>query len=192
MTIIITSVNYSDYLNVTLPKWEAAFPDENVRVLTSWQDHETIAINGGHRVFCTDKFQIEGSFNRASALDDCLSQIAEGSIVASVDADVIPHGKLPANIEFDTIYGCARYTEAGNIIHPWNRRKPWRTPEECASRCLGFFQLFRYSKTRKFGSYPTAGKYDTDFVRLSTRYLNAHTPSDTISSTALLTPLHLV
>ena len=35
--------------------------------------------------------------------------------------------------------------------------------EEVARECLGYFQLFRYRKGIRFGSYPTAGRYDLDF-----------------------------
>lgn len=112
-----------------------------------------------------------------------------GEIGLALDVDVFPFGTFPEldAIERDTIYGCARYRcpspaylhthQAGlsdrrdlDLIPPKVRGQNYVTIEntrenarQSASKCLGYFQLFRWRPGIQFGSHDTAGKYDLDF-----------------------------
>ncbi len=114
---------------------------------------------------------------------------APGELCISLDADVYPFGRFPneSEIQPDVLYGCARYhcltprdlrrhrrgrtpRERLQLIPPKVRGEPYaRCPNtrenalRSASRCLGYFQLFRYREGIRFGSYRTAGKYDLEF-----------------------------
>ncbi len=116
-----------------------------------------------------------GYTERPEALDLCLA----------LDCDVVPFGRFPAPREINrhTVYGCPRYTcetpeELAAYQPPPSHKKlippklagqnyghadPKLTPLQAGSRCLGYFQLFRYRPGLRFGSYRTAGGYDMDF-----------------------------
>lgn len=169
MRIVITSVNYADYLCYTLPRWREAFPDAKFRIVTSLKDEQTRFVADGD-AFSTDAFFRDGAlFNKAAALDEAMRDFQNGEIVVKIDADVIPHGTLPTEIEHNTIYGCARYDESGKLLKFHSRKNPNPTPEQCARRCIGFFQMFKYRRGRIFGSYPDASRYDIDFRRKFSR-----------------------
>ena len=123
---------------------------------------------------------------------------ADGGVCLSIDVDIFPFGGLPtgAEIKPDTLYGCPRFHcptpdilkahlfgtlkhRDLQLIAPRMRKVPGalivpNTPanvQDAASRCLGYFQLFRYQPGIRFGSYRTAGKYDLDFREQFTRRL---------------------
>lgn len=143
-------------------------------------------------VFVTDAWHRNGAtFNKALAMDEALMflSIEPGEVGLALDVDVYPLGTFPDldRIQDGTIYGCARYrcpspeylaqVQAGKIdrraldlIPPKLRGVDYHTIEntpanaiDTASKCLGFFQLFRWRPGIRFGSYDTAGKYDLDF-----------------------------
>ena len=191
MRILIPALHYADYLAATLPGWRVVCPDAQVVVLTASEDDKTqaVAARFGAEVFLTDVWQADGArFNKARSLDAAMGMPTVGDLFASVDADVYPCGEFPAEaaIAPGTIYGCARYLCASPreleahlqgqtlrdrlpLLGPkvngndYNRLK--NTPRmvlDSAQECLGFFQLFRWAGQR-FGSYPTAGKCDSNF-----------------------------
>lgn len=118
-----------------------------------------------------------------------LPVITSGDVGLALDVDVFPFGTFPEleSIEAGTIYGCARYRcaspaelqvhQAGlsdrrdlDLIPPKVRGQNYVTVVntrdnaiDSASKCLGYFQLFRWQPGIQFGSHDTAGKYDLDF-----------------------------
>lgn len=192
MIAVLTSVNYADFLAVTLPAWRRLLPTATLRVVTSWQDKATplVAARAGAEVYQTNAWHRGGArFNRAQVLDDALRTTTPGELCLSLDADVYPCGVFPPEDAFvaDTLYSCARYlcptwadaqahldgrvarevlplmdvrlaTKAGYGITTNVPSEVQRTAEAC----LGYFQAFRYA-AQQFGSYPTAGGYDTAF-----------------------------
>jgi hypothetical protein len=118
----------------------------------------------------------------------------DGQWCLSVDADVIPFGLFPALVDWPearVLFGCPRYGcrsqaeldayRRGEILrddlplilprvkgHDPDLSPPVE-PEDAARRALGFFQLFRWRPGIRFGSYPTAGKYDIEFRKHFTR-----------------------
>lgn len=113
----------------------------------------------------------------------------EGERCLSIDADVYPFGGFPdERLAERNIYGCPRYLCATPneldlhvhgakplsdfpLILPRKRGQayaldPAPTPDvvdESGRRCLGYFQLFRYTPGLQFGHSRTAGKCDIVF-----------------------------
>lgn len=131
-------------------------------------------------------------FNKAAALNEgfgfsgsFIPPPAEDSLCLSIDADVVPFGTFPEPIRIKSnyIYSCPRYycdtpeeLEAADLgklklklIPPklkgqnYGIADPKLTPRSAASRCLGYYQLFRHKTGRDFGSFATAGGYDLRF-----------------------------
>jgi hypothetical protein len=193
MIALITSVDYADFLAVTLPAWRALLPSATLRVVTSPRDRAThqVAARVGVEVVATRAWRADGArFNRAKALDQAIGLPASGELCLSVDADVYPCGVLPDERHFalGVLYGCARYlcrTWADAKAHLFGRvpREALplmdvrlatkdgyaiaaNTPDELqrtAAAGLGYFQAFRYAG-QQFGSFPSAGGYDTAFA----------------------------
>jgi hypothetical protein len=193
--VLITSVRYADFLAVTLPAWRRFLPAADLRVVTTKTDHWTrrVALQTECRLHQTGAFYAGGArFNRAKALDHALRGTTSGTVCLSVDADTFPQGQFPPEdaIEPDTIYGCARYhcptpSDLVRFTYPEGGVPREALPlmasklsvggyatvpndaahvEQAAAECLGYFQCFRFGSQR-FGSFPTAGGYDTAFAR---------------------------
>lgn len=211
MRIVIPSVQYADFLEVTLPRWQAMFTKAAITVVTSPADRASAAVAAARGVECvvTDAWTRPAAthnakkkaikFNKAAALDEAFgftgSRLApdEGERCLSVDADVVPFGTMPRQNDLDrrTLYGVPRYhcetptdleahtkgrvtREALRLLVPrqtGDRQGGARvmTPEDAAAKCLGYCQVFRYRVGLSFGSFATAGGYDTAFRRHFTR-----------------------
>lgn len=128
MRLLIPSVNYADFLAVTLPAWRVAWPDALVIVATSSDDRATRAVartHGAHLIVTdawyrpTDTMNDDTRpvvFNKALAMDEAMGLVgslndppADGEICLSIDADVYPSGPLKLHPKPNTIYGCPRY-----------------------------------------------------------------------------------
>lgn len=191
MRAAILSVNYADYLAVTLPAWKAMLPTESLCVVTSPNDAETARLAAQHEVRCvvTDAWtrrdtsvhpwcpEKPDTFNCALALDVALGLAEDarprptiGEVVVSINADCYPQGQWPdtSHLDADTIYGIERFAcetpkvfadvLAGRLKHTDLRRM-----KNSGGRPIGYFQLARYREGLRFGSFPTARKYDTYF-----------------------------
>lgn len=189
MRVVIPSLHYGDFLGATLPAWRALLPAADIVVVTSPRDPESavIAREYGARPLVTDAWTRRGAaLNKGAALDAGFDGLAAGDLCLSIDADVYPCGRFPRaeKVAEDTIYGCPRYQvttpaaiedhlagrltrEALPLIGPRAGGEPQlggaTTPKEAAARCLGYFQLFRYSPRRRFGDSRSAGKCDITF-----------------------------
>jgi hypothetical protein len=193
MIALLTSVDYADYLAVTLPAWQRMLPTATLRVVTSRTDRATrrVAERLAAEVHQTNAWRADGAtFNRAKALDEAIGRPTPGEVCLSIDADVYPLGTFPSDdaIAPGVLYGCARYlcrTSADVAAHLDGRVPREALPlmdtrltsasgygitantlseiARTAGACLGFFQCFRYAGQR-FGSYPTTGGYDTAFA----------------------------
>jgi hypothetical protein len=206
--LVIPSVQYGDFLAVTLPAWRALLPEAYITVVTTADDTETLRVAAAHHVrgLATDAWtravevmnhdQSGGPvFNKALALDEAFGFVpgrteppALREHCLAVDADVVPFGTWPtAPARPGVLYGCPRYAcdspaqlaalQAGQVqpadlrlIPPKVRGDQYETKTrltaaQCAEKCLGYFQLFRYRPGLRFGSYRTAGRYDLDFRR---------------------------
>jgi hypothetical protein len=119
MRIVIPSVNYADFLSVTLPGWQVFAPLAKVVVVTSTTDSATRRVAKRHGVVChaTDVWYRDGvPFDKASALNEAFGFTGTrrppkvGELCLSVDADVYPFGALPSGrLNKHRLYGCARF-----------------------------------------------------------------------------------
>lgn len=122
MRVVITSVQYADFLADTLPAWRAVLrPSAEIAVVTEPDDlaSQKIADAAGVSVCVTDVWQADGAkFNRGSALDLAFGfrgNYAEPpklrETCLSIDADVYPVGPFPdrETMRSGTLYGCPRH-----------------------------------------------------------------------------------
>lgn len=182
MTIVITSVQYADFLAVTLPGWLKILPAKRLLVATSPDDHasQQIAASLGVRCHVTDTWtRIDpavhqggpATFNLALGLDDALGlPRATADLVGHVSADCYPFGRFPKVESFDrdAVYGFWRYeclSPKGLRAHVSGARPITAYPKLKNSHGwpIGYCQFFVTVPGRRFGSYPTAGKFDTHF-----------------------------
>lgn len=188
MRVVIPSVHYADFLAVTLPAWRAWLNTVPAQIVVATRpDCRTdIALARDHGVtVVTEGWGTPGvRLDKASALDAGFRGVVPGEICLAVDADVVPFGRIPLEIDAGTLYSCPRYAcsspaaleahqrgdtrrEDLRLIPPRRQGDPSgarpMTPVQAARFCLGYFLLFRYGPGLSFGSFPTAGGYDTYF-----------------------------
>lgn len=192
MIAVLPSVQYADFLAVTLPAWQRALPMATIRVVTSRWDMDTqrVCRESGIEALQTDAWTAGGAkLNSAKALDEAFAPATPGELCLSIDADCYPCGTFPSEDTFapDVLYGCARYL-CMSMDH-LHAHLDGRTPREAlplmghrleragyglvantsdavarlAADGPGYFKAFRYD-ARRFGSFPTAGAYDTAFA----------------------------
>jgi hypothetical protein len=182
--VVIVSVNYADFLAVTLPAWRELLPLADIRVVTSSADPESqrVALHCGCRaVVATEAFlRDDAVFNKAAALDEGFAGTPPGSWALALDADVFPVGEFPTELPrtlgwLGSVhrYACespqhlAEHLAGVRPLATFPRIQMWkRSPHRADPAGLqGYFQLWRYRRGDRFGSYPTAAKYDVDFGR---------------------------
>lgn len=190
MRIAITSVKYADFLAVTLPAWKAILPKGAIFVATSHDDTDTqrVAAENGVQCLMTDAWTRkdptchqggEPTFNLALGLDETLGLAgnvvpppAEGEVIGHVSADCVPFGKWPKADRFAQDIICAfwRYEclEPRHLEQHQQGLRPlslFKRLKNTSSAPIGYCQIFKHQAGRRFGSYPTAGKFDTQFTR---------------------------
>lgn len=188
MRIALTSVGYADFLAVTIAAWKAVVPQGCLVVATSPEDRDSQQLAEDHDLpaIVTDAWsRVDRSchlggkpgFNMAYGLDVALGLIPgkrslplEGQICGHVNADCYPTGTWPLSSTFasDTVYGFWRYecqTPEKLAAYLDGRSKPDDYPrmKNAKSGPIGYCQVFRYRDGLRFGSYPSAGAFDTDF-----------------------------
>lgn len=184
MRLVITSVDYADFLAVTLPAWRAFVPD--VVVATAPWDPETQAVAASHDVktIVTDAWRRMDvghvgervHFNMALGLDVAFGLFeqeadppAHDDVCGHVSADCFPVGTWPVDETFarGTVYGFWRYDcptpadfAAFQSDGRWSRFSRMKNGHGWP---IGYCQMFRYRPGLRFGSFPTAGKFDIRF-----------------------------
>ena len=170
MRAVIACVDFDDYLARSLPAWKEVLGYRvDLRVVTAPHDLATqkVAAENDVPTIITKAWYTSGPFNLAAAFDVAFLLAEDNEICLALDADVVPSGWMPEQhlVMPDTIYGAVRFDPDGSVASPANLPYIQRcgrgdSPEACA----GYFQLFRYSTLRSFGSYPTAATYDYEFA----------------------------
>ncbi len=170
MRAIIACVHFDDYLAISLPAWKQVLkPYCDLRVVTAPHDWATQKVAKDNHILTiqTKAWYIGGPFNLAAGFTAGFAGADDNEICLALDADVVPSGWMPSQwkINPDTIYGVVRFDSDGTVLPPANipyieERGRGDSPEACA----GYFQLFRKSICRSFGSYPTAATYDYEFA----------------------------
>jgi hypothetical protein len=193
MRLVIVSVRFGDHLAVSLPAWQAFLrPSDTLTVATAPDDDETQQVARRHGVAsavtdawsCTDPTAHDGApptFNMAWGLDTVFGflegRVAPGTVCGMANPDLVPFGALPPDdaIAAETLYGMGRYECLSSEALAAHQRGETRVQDLPYVRPLGrslqkprtggYFMAFRWEPGIRFGSFPTAGKYDEVFAR---------------------------
>lgn len=186
MRAVIPSVNYADFLAETLPAWCRVLGPGAITVVTSPSDRETreVARANGVRCHVTSAWTADGAvLNKALALDEAFGFVPGateppkvGDLCVSIDADGYPFGRLDTSrIEPMVLYGAWRHEclDPAALRGHVNGAVPlsqFPRLKTSGGRPVGFFQLFRWFEGLRFGSFPSAAKYDIRFIEQFPRW----------------------
>jgi hypothetical protein len=190
MRIVLTSVGYADFLAVTIAAWKRVVPAGCLTLATSPDDVDSQRLAAAHRLsfIATDAWSNTDSschvgarpgFNMALGLDvslglirACLPPPEEGEICGHVNADCYPTGDWPAEDTFapETVYGFWRYecqtpTDLDAYLKGLKDKAAYSRIKTAKGAPTGYCQIFRWRPGLRFGSYPSAGAFDTDFTK---------------------------
>ena len=154
LDVIIVSVNYNDFLLVSLGHNEKIF--ENITVVTSSSDFlcQKICKKFGVNCVVTDiMYENDAVFNKGKAINEGIKSISNPDYILLLDADIL----VMENIDIDALDEKTLYTSDRYFI------KDYATYEAYISgkigkddfilendKGFGFFQLFNYSKWKTF------------------------------------------
>jgi hypothetical protein len=129
MRAIVTSVDFSDYLSLTLPRMKPFFKE--VLVLTAQRDHATrdVAEENGVLAYCTDAFWADGArFAKYRAVEEALDVLERWGWLCLLDCDVL----FPAGADFGPL-------EVGKLYTPLRRMAdgPCFGPDPSCRTCRG-------------------------------------------------------
>jgi GR25 family glycosyltransferase involved in LPS biosynthesis len=164
--VVIVSVNYNDYLVLSLMNSIKLF--ENIHVVTSKDDFLCHRICEKFSVNCikTDiMYENNAKFNKGKAINLALDSLKEESFVLILDADIIVSDKIDLKeLNTDTIYGTGRY-----FINNYEELLEYESTSNLENvlyeefRGIGFFQLF-YNTGQKYPeTFDDAGWSDIVF-----------------------------
>lgn len=193
MRIVIPSLNYGDILADSLPAWCRVAGAVSLTVVTAKADRHTqdVARAQGVRCVVTEAWTHDGAIlNKALALDEGFGFVPgftdppkDGDVCLSIDADSYPMGRLPDEtvLEPRVLYSVWRHEcltpsdldahVAGTLpLSHFVRMK------NNGGKPVGYFQMFRWWPSLRFGSHPTAAKYDIRFRELFPRYVMLEQP----------------
>ena len=151
LSVIIVSVNYNDYLLVSLSNNIKYF--EDITVVTSSDDLvcQKICDIFGVKCVITDRIYEDGaSFNKGKAINDGIKSIDNPDWILLLDADIVLTKKIDINDDVDVLYTSDRY-----ICKDYNTYKDWqggkieidKVGKYETNRGLGFFHLFNINSS---------------------------------------------
>jgi len=151
LSVIIVSVNYNDYLLVSLSNNIKYF--EDITVVTSSDDLmcQKICDIFGVKCVITDRIYEDGaSFNKGKAINDGIKSIDNPDWILLLDADIVLTKKIDINTDIDILYTSDRY-----ICKDYNTYKDWqggkieidKVGKYETNRGLGFFHLFNINSS---------------------------------------------
>lgn len=155
LEIIIISVNYNDYLLITLTENTKNF--DNINVVTSTEDLmcQKICEKFGVNCIVTDiMYENEDTFNKGRAINYAINKLKNPGFILLLDADIIIKDEIDIDgLDFDTLYTsdrwiCKDYNTLNGSQNDINQIKNKCQFEN--NKGLGFFQLFHYSKECSF------------------------------------------
>jgi GR25 family glycosyltransferase involved in LPS biosynthesis len=156
--VIITSVNYNDFLILSLENNTKYF--ENITVVTSNDDKicQDICESFGVKCITTDVFYEDGfKFNKGKAINVGIESIINPEFILLLDADIIVTNKIElTNLESDTLYTSDRW-----ICYNHFQYERWRKGETQVNNLpkyerdngYGFFQLFNFNNSIGINRY---------------------------------------
>ncbi len=145
--VVIVSVNYNDYLAISLRENVKIF--NNITIVTSTQDILCQKICEKFSVNCvvTDvMYEDEATFNKGKAINEGIRSIKNPDFILLIDADIIV--KNPINLDSlkdDTLYTSSRYiVKSYSLLEDYLNSKS--SVEDVAThesdKGIGFFQMF--------------------------------------------------
>ena len=158
--VIITSVNYNDFLILSLENNTKYF--ENITVVTSNDDIicQNICKSYGVKCITTDVFYEDGfKFNKGKAINVGIESLTNPEFILILDADIIVTNKIElTNLESDTLYTSDRW-----ICYNHFQYEKWKKGETPVNNLpkyerdngYGFFQLFNFNNTMESKWYPS-------------------------------------
>jgi hypothetical protein len=174
MKLLTVSVEYDDFLAITLPVNRKHF--SRVLVVTTPDDRKSqqVAMDNDAEVYCTDAFyRNEASFNKGLAVEEGWDQIGRSGWLVGMDADIVLPDRLPIrDIRPGFLYGAHRRMLADprklSTDLDWSvlQDMPF---ERAESEIPGYFQLF-HAEDAALSIRPWvginwrhAGGYDSEF-----------------------------
>jgi glycosyltransferase involved in cell wall biosynthesis len=159
--VIIVSVNYNKYLNITLSENIKIF--KSITVVTSEDDIECqeICKNYGVNYVICDNILKDGLINKSIGINKGIKSINNPDWVLILDADIIVNSKINIdNLDLETIYTNSRF-----IIDEINDYDLYKRGYKNLSdfklerdKGIGFFQLFNY-KTKNIYNKSSWGRF---------------------------------
>jgi glycosyltransferase involved in cell wall biosynthesis len=147
LDVVIVSVNYNDYLSVTLSHNSKIF--DNITVVTSLQDIlcKKICEKFGAKYVVTDiMYDDNAKFNKGKAINEGLRSIENPDFILLIDADIIVSNKIDLNsIDEDYLYTSDRYIcKSYNLLQSYinDGKKIEDIFKYESDKGMGFFQLF--------------------------------------------------
>ena len=165
--VVIVSVDYNDFLEITLGHNQKIF--DRITVVTSHSDKRCVEIceKMGVDVVITDSMYSDGAkFNKGKAINEGLASLEDPEFVLILDADIIvPDMYMDFPLEEKTIYYRDRIMLRDH--ESYERFMEGSSDFETESLGpIGYFQLFKYSSKLKYAeSSSNAAWSDVKFIR---------------------------
>jgi GR25 family glycosyltransferase involved in LPS biosynthesis len=154
LDVVIVSVNYNDFLLVSLEKNVKMF--DSITVVTSSSDFlcQMICEKFGVKCVVTDvMYDNNAVFNKGKAINEGIRSILNPDFILLLDADIVVMNK----VDLDSLEDSLLYTSERHIVPNYDSYKRYISGDNKIFKVekdqgFGFFQLFKYSKVMKY--YP--------------------------------------
>jgi hypothetical protein len=171
LDVVIVSVNYNDFLLLSLENNVKIF--ENITVVTSSSDFfcQKICEKFGVNCIVTDiMYENNEVFNKGKAINEGIKSISNPDYILLLDADIL----VMEHIDIDMLDEKTLYTSDRYFIKDYTSYKEYISGKIEKEKFIveknqgfGFFQLFNYSKFKKFPeSSPDASTSDMVFQNM--------------------------
>jgi hypothetical protein len=173
LDVIIVSVNYNDYLKLSLENNTKIF--DNITVVTSEEDIECQEICENYGVNCLicDNILKDGVINKSIGLNKGIESIKKPDWILILDADIVVNNRIDIkNLEYNNLYTNGRW-----IIEDINLYNEYKSGNKQLSdfrfeinKGIGFFQLFNFEFKKRYpdsnwGRYSEFSQSDIIFKR---------------------------
>jgi len=153
LDVIIVSVNYNDYLSITLKENKKLF--KNITVITSKNDFKCQKICDELEVsfiICDDILK-DGVLNKSIGINKGINSLKNPDWILILDADIIVNNNIDIyNLDYKTLYTNSRW-----IIEDINDYNNYKVGNKLLSefifeknKGIGFFQLFNYKFKKRY------------------------------------------
>ena len=168
LDVVIVSVNYNDFLLISLENNLKVF--ENITVVTSSSDFMCQMICEKFKVNCivTDIMYEDGAvFNKGKAINEGIRSITEPDYILLLDADIVVMEEIDVDsLEDDVLYTSNRYMVPNFDLYQ-SYISGLVSKDDVflleGNNGLGFFQLFNYGMNAEYPEYSTDAA-DDDFI----------------------------